>query len=207
MSEHLSALQLDEQAMGSPANPHLASCGECTAKLEALKKQNAVFLARADAKSFEAKLLEKHVAPPPSRLSRVVLMIAPLAAAVLLFVVWPKADPVVDGGDRVKGAPLVMLLDARGAPVTTANVGDELSLALRFSGTEARKVTVSAIDANGKREELWSGSVPPNERAVISKLKVTPGNVEVVADFAPPPSQSLRVGVTHDTASTKLEVK
>lgn len=208
MTDHLSAFQLDEQATGSAIDPHLASCAECTAKLEALKKRNAAFLARGDARSLEAKLIEKHVAPPPSRVSRAVLMLAPLAAAVLLFVVWPKSevsDPV--DGDRVKGAPLVMLLDAKGATTTSAVVGDELTLAVRFSGTEARKVTVTAVDASGKREELWTGSVLPNERAVISKLKVTPGSVEVIADFAPPASQSLRVGVAHDVASTKLEVK
>lgn len=206
MSEHLSALQLDEQATGALADPHLATCPECTEKLDALKKQNAAFLARKDAKAFEAQLLDAQVmAAPPSRLMRVALMIAPLAAALLVFFLWPRTEPVQS--DQVKGAPMVMLLDAKGDVVTAAKVGDKLSLALRFSGSEPREVTVSAVDASGKREELWKGTVAPNERAVISKVVVTPGDVEITADFAPPASQGLRVGARRDSATTRLEVR
>lgn len=205
MSEHLSALQLDEQASGAAVDPHLASCAECTARLEVLKQQRAAFLARADAQAFAQKLVTRHAAPPPSRASRAFLLLAPLAASLLIFFLWPRGEP--GDGQRIKGAPMVMLLDARGTPVTTARVGDELSLALRFSGNEPRQVTVTVIAADGKREPLWSGAVQPNERAVPTRLVVTPGNVEVIADFAPPASQALRVGVAHDLASTKLEVE
>lgn len=201
MSDHLSALQLDEVAAGGAAHPHLTSCAECTAKLEALKKQNAVVMAMPQARALESKLMAQHVAKPLAAPMRALLVLAPLAASLLLFFLWPK--PPVDEDGRIKGAPMVMLLDSKGSTVTSAKVGDELSLALRFSGDQPRKVAVFAIDATGKKESLWAGEVKPGEKSVITKLQVTPGNVEVVAEFSPP---ALRVGAV-ESASTKLEVK
>ncbi|MFT3707587.1 MAG: hypothetical protein QM817_07940 [Archangium sp.] len=205
MSDHLSALQLDELAAGGVPDAHLNSCTECTAKFEALKKQNEAVLAMPQARALESKLISQHVAKPLAAPMRALLVLAPLAASLLLFFLWPKDS--IEEENRIKGAPMVMLLDAKGATVTTAKVGDALSLALKFSGTEKRKVTVFAADTSGKREQLWSGDVQPNERAVISTLQVTPGDVEVIAEFGPPASQSLRVGVQPIIVSTKLEVK
>jgi hypothetical protein len=201
---HLSALQLDEQLTGAPPDAHLETCAECRRRLEQAKRDHAALLARPAARALEAKLLERHAARPLSAPLRTVLWLAPLAASLLLFFAWPRG---ADDGDRVKGAPMVMLLDDKGVAVTSARVGDALSLAVRFSGAEPRQVTVVAVDATGKRDKLWAGSVRPNERVALSQLVVTPGNVEVIAEFAPPASQALRVGVAPVTASTRLEVK
>lgn len=175
MSEHLSALQLDEIAAGLAAAPeHLTGCAPCTQRLEALQAQHAAFLARPEAK----RQLER-LAPAPTRRSvvRWLAVAAPLAAGLALLLAWPGEQP----SDRIKGAPTVMLLDEQGTPVTRARVGQTLTLAVGSAGFT--KVRVFAIDAAGAREDLFAGPVAAGARVPLRQLEVTPGNVSVVAEF------------------------
>lgn len=186
MSQHLSALQLDELAAGLAEVPaHLASCPECTGRLEALRKEQSAFLSRPEAK----RQLEQ-LAPAPRRTFLRVLAIAvPLAAGLALFLAWPSA-PVED---RLKGAPTVLLLDEGGNSVTHAPPGSKLTLAVGSAGR--RTVEVFAVDEGGKRELLYSGEVAAGARVPLTQLEVTPGDVTVTAVFDHEVSVSVRLAV------------
>ena len=176
MSEHLSALQLDEIAAGlAPAPEHLAGCAECGQRLEALRKERAAFLARPEAK----RQLER-LAPAPERRSflRVLAIVVPLAAGLALFFAWPRTPPVED---RIKGAPTVVLLDGSGTAVTHAAPGTKLTLAVGTGGFP--RVRVFSLDAQGKKEPLYSGPVAAGARVPLMQLEVTPGDVTVTAEF------------------------
>lgn len=181
MSEHLSALALDEIASGlAPASEHVTSCAQCAAALTALRAQNAAFLARPEARAQQARLA-------PSR--RSMLWLAPaLAAGVALFVFWPNAPT-----ERIKGSPTVVLLDAAGNEVTRASEGQRLTLAV--GGAGASSVKVSAVDANGKREPLFAGEIAPGPRVPVMELEVTPGDVTVIAEFDDGRSAQVRLSV------------
>lgn len=175
MSEHLSPLQLDELVAGlAPPPEHLAGCADCAQRLAALRAESAAFLARP-----EAKRQLQHLAPArPARSPwRVLALVAPLAAGVALFLAWPKA-PVED---RIKGAPTVMLLDEAGLAVTHAAPGKKLTLAVGSAGFT--RVHVFALDATGKRDELYTGPVAAGSRVPLRQLEVTPGDVTVTAEF------------------------
>lgn len=191
MSEHLSALQLDEVAAGLGEVPaHLASCAQCAARLSALKAENAAFLARPQAK----KQLEAF-APPPAqsrRTSLTIILVATAASLAMLFGL-PRVRPE----DRIKGAPSVVLLDAAGNSVTHAPPGSRLTLAVGAAGFQT--VDVFAVDAEGKQEPLYSGNVAAGARVPLAQVEVTPGDVTVTAVFS-------RVGAENQTVSVKLAV-
>ena len=175
MSEHLSALQLDELAAGlSAAPPHLATCDACARKLEALRTEQAAFLARPEAKRQLDTLMP---APQPRSFLRVLAIALPLAAGLTLFFAWPRA-PIED---RIKGAPTVMLLDEAGKVVTHAAPGERLTLAVGSAGFS--RVEVFALDARGNKEPLYSGDVAPGALVPLTRLEVTPGDVTVTAVF------------------------
>lgn len=190
MSEHLSALQLDELAAGlAPAPEHLAGCPGCSARLEALRQERAAFLARPEARQQLERL-----APPPQRrpFLRGLALVVSLAAGLALFLAWPRA-PVED---RLKGAPTVALLDETGNAVTHAAPGTKLTLAVGTGGFP--RVRVFALDAQGKKEPLYSGPVAAGARVPLLQLEVTPGDVTVTAEFESDTEQK--------SASVKLAV-
>lgn len=174
MSEHLSALQLDEIAAGLSQPPaHVASCEACAKKLDALRAQNAAFMERPQAKAQVAKLTEA----PRRSLLRIAAGIAlPLAAGLAIWFAMPAND-----GTRIKGAPTVMLLDANGKAVTSAKPGDKLTLAVGSGG--ATQVKVSADDGHGRRDVLFEGPIAGGARVPLMELEVTPGDVTVTAEF------------------------
>ncbi len=175
MSEHLSPLQLDEVVAGLGAVPaHLEQCAQCTQQVAQLRAQSAAFLARPEAK----RQLEA-LAPKPQRgsLSRVLAIALPLAAGIALFFAWPREV----SEDRVKGAPTIMLLDGAGNAVTHAAPGSRLTLAVGAAGFS--RVEVFAVDAEGKKESLYSGAVAAGARVPLTQLEVTPGDVTVTAVF------------------------
>jgi hypothetical protein len=175
VSDHLSALQLDEIVAGlAPPPEHLAGCAECTARVEVLRKESAAFLARPEAKAQLAQLLP---APPRRSFLRVLAVAVALAAGLAIFLAWPKA-PVED---RIKGAPTVVLLDVAGNAVTHAAPGTTLTLAVGSGGFP--RVRVFAVDAQGKKEPLFAGPVAAGARVPLRQLEVTPGDVTVTAEF------------------------
>lgn len=175
MSEHLSALELDELAAGLMVAPqHLATCEACARKLQALQQQHAAFLARPEAK----RQLEQLAPSAPRRTFLRGLAIAlPLAAGLALFFAWPRG-PVED---RIKGAPTLMLLNEAGKVVTHAAPGDRLTLAVGSAGFS--RVEVFAVDGNGLEEPLYSGDVASGALVPLMRLEVTPGDVTVIAVF------------------------
>ncbi len=188
MSDHLSALALDELAAGlTPDEPaHLATCAPCRDRLAALRAANATFLAQPKAKAQLDRLA------PPRRLPWGRLVALPLAAALALFVLWPRPPT----GDLIKGAPTVVLLDAAGNVVKEAKPGQRLDLAVGAPGFH--RVTVYATGPDGKREQLYSGAIGDAARTTVMQLEVTPGDVEVTAEFED--------GARHALVSTHLKV-
>lgn len=175
MSEHLSPLQLDELAAGlAPAPPHLAECPACTDRLAKLQAQNAAFLARPEAK---AQLEGLAPAPPRRSVVRWLALAAPLAAGLALFLAWPEQPRE----DRLKGSPTVVLLDEQGVVVTRAKVGQKLTLAVGGAGFP--RVLVYAVDAQGARTQLYAGELAAGARVPLMQLEVTPGTVDVFAEF------------------------
>lgn len=173
MSEHLSALQLDELAAGLGTAPaHLASCAECSRRLATLRAESAAFLARPEAK----RQLEA-LAPAPPRRSFVPILMLAAAAGLALFFAWPKEVQE----DRLKGAPTVVLLDEAGNAVTHTTPGARLTLAVGAAGYA--RVEVFAVDAEGKKESLYAGPVAAGARVPLTQLEVTPGDVTVTAVF------------------------
>jgi len=181
---HLSALELDEIAAElAPRPPHLDDCQACRDRLAALQQANAAILARPEANSLAARLVAQHSAPPARRAPPALLFLAPLAASLLLFFAWPRPAPDTE---RLKGAAIIVLLDAKGEVVTRAKVGEQLDVAVRFDAEQAAKVTVFAQTPGGERAQLFSGQVEPRDRRVLTKVEVTPGDVELTADFERP---------------------
>lgn len=191
MSEHLSALVLDEVAAGlappAEAQTHLASCDDCRAKLETLKASREAVAASAKSKAVLQHLLTRTEAPAPKkglRLVHVAAIALPLAA-VLALLVFNPIRPAEDS--RFKGAASVELLDAQGTPVTRAKVGDTLTLAV--GGAGYRYAAVVAVDGQGL-STLWPkdgttlAPLEPGARVRLSSFTVTPGNVRLVAYFS-----------------------
>jgi hypothetical protein len=186
VSEHLSSLQVDEIAAGlSPVPEHVVQCAACAQQLEAIKAQNAAFLARPQAKAQVARLSE----PPRRSFLRIAAVAVPLAAGIALFFAMPADRPV----ERIKGAASVVLLDASGQPVTRAVPGQKLTLAVGSGG--AARAKVSAVDAQGKTEVLFDGPIAAGARVPLMELEVTPGDVTVTAEFEGGETASVRLAV------------
>lgn len=174
MSTHLSPLELDEAASGLLVDQaHLETCDECRSLVAQRLAQNAKFLQQPRAKAqFEA------LASPRKRIPlRFALVAFPLAAALALFVFLPRT-----ADERLKGAPTVTLLDQAGNVVTHAPPGQQLTLAV--GSTDFPHVKVSARADDGSSSTLFEGDVARGARVPVMKLEVTPGNVQLTADFS-----------------------
>ncbi len=186
MPRHLSPLELDEIAAGlAPPPTHLEACAACRARLDELTLASTELLGRPEAKRQLALLgAAPRSAPAKTSRRRLVLLAAPLAAGVALFLAWPR-----DAGDaRLKGAPAVMLLDEADRSVTEARPGQRLTVAVGSGGYSHGAVL--AIDDDGKVETLWPRdgrvyeALAPGARSRLIELVVTPGDVTVKAVFA-----------------------
>lgn len=191
MSEHLSALSLDELASGVGAQPgaaeHVAACADCAAKLGALKASRDTLLASGDAARRLEAVLAKTAAPAPRprlKLVHVAAIALPLAAGLALLI----AAPVKTNDDaRLKGAVTVELDDEAGRAVNVATPGQKLTLAVGAAGLPYG--AVFAVDAQGAVTVLWPrgetmGAVDKGARVALATLEVTPGDVAVVAVFS-----------------------
>ncbi|MFZ5440423.1 MAG: hypothetical protein ACOZQL_10460 [Myxococcota bacterium] len=193
MSDHLSPLALDEVAAGlSTGEPHLATCAGCRAKVDARRAANAAFLARPEAR----RKLEQLAPPRRSPAPRLLALVVPLAAALALVFFWPRGAPT-EPAERLKGAPAVSLRDAAGNAVTAATVGQQLTLSVAAAGFS--QVTIVSRAPDGGHETLFSGGIEGDGRVDLLQLEVTPGDVELTADFTD--------GQRHQTAQTRLEVR
>lgn len=194
MSDHLSPLALDEVAAGlSSGEPHLSGCEACRAKVAELKASNAALVARPEAGRQLGALLP---AEKKNNLLRIFAVVAPLAAGLVLFFAWPTA-PQPGDGDRLKGAPTISLRDAQGNAVTKATPGQRLTLSVGAAGFS--RVTVSSTAADGGHETLFSGGVESGAQVGLMELEVTPGDVELTAEFSD--------GTRTETAKVRLEVR
>ncbi|WP_224241023.1 hypothetical protein [Hyalangium gracile] len=227
MSDHLSALALDEVAVGGPRPPHLESCVACQGRLERLRthadatRADPRFLrVRNQVRSEQARTKESRA--PRWRLGWVV--VPALAAAVAVLVVRrPTGEPwtIGDGppGVRVKGQPAVELIRlADGAVNPVLSEGDQVELKLRGGGH--RFALVVSVDGSGQPEQLWPGS--GNTSGALSEAQTTPRFQVTEGDFVvhafysdrplgldevrgwlPAPKQ-LPAGVTHTSVSLKV---
>ncbi len=203
MGEHLSALALDTLAADLPSDlptsGHLASCAACRAKLDALKTERAAFMQRPE---FNARLaaIGKPGATAPRMNGALGALLAIAAAAVFVFFLFQRTEDVI-----LKGSPTVELLDASGAPVTRAHVGDRLTLAV--GGARKNSVAVFAVDDAGKVATLVAQTpLAAGARVPIgSAFEVTSGSMVVYACFGSAVPETA-IATSPDCAKTKLEV-
>lgn len=188
MSDHLSALRLDELAAGAgtaEAQAHLAQCQPCRERLEALQRRHEAIAASPQ---FKARLeaLSETIERTPSRWPRVLTIALPLAAALAVIVFFPRGDR----DERLKGAPTVELL-AGDRPTTHAKPGERLTLAI--GGAGHTHAAVFAVDAEAQISVLWpkgatSGPIAPGARVPLgAPFEVTAGDVLVIATVGDAP--------------------
>lgn len=222
MSEHLSALALDEAAaslpLGADAQAHVQACAQCRARIEALKADNARVLASPHGVAVRNELVGRHAAKAARPSRRWILpALSALAAAVVLFVFVPRPS-VPSDQDRLKGSPAIAVL-RDGTTITSARVGERVGLQLSPAGLS--HAAVFAVD-DGEVVRLWpraSESMARLKREGIVTLddafEVTAGSVTLHAAFAAKGlplaelEEQLRGGRTDDRvrwAKTTLEV-
>jgi hypothetical protein len=179
VTDHLSALALDEAAAALPLTEpdaaHLTACPDCQARLVALKQTNDALLASPAAQRTLAALA------PPRRAPRLVLLAGSLAlaAGLSLWLTTSLARPEPTG---LKGALELVLLTPEGVAVTHAAPGESLDLGL--GGAGHTHATVFAVDAAGGLSTLFTGALRGGAREKLTRLRVTPGDVLVLAFFA-----------------------
>lgn len=183
MTGHPSALELDEAAAGLavPAvRAHLAACGACAARLEALGAQRQEVLANPRFAQVRARL------PAPAARGRFSWWVpaAGLAAAAALVLAVRGAG---EEGVRAKGAASIALVSPAGAATLRPRVGEEAEL--RLSGGSHRFVLALAQEGAGSPVVLYpaggaaSAELPAGGQAAV-RLRVTPGAVRVRALFS-----------------------
>jgi hypothetical protein len=221
---HLSALAIDELVAGDrndEAAAHVASCSVCAAKVdaarataEAVRHAPAFLTTREKLTSAERS---------PRRLTRLLLVAVPLAAALAFIVTRGATDDV-----RLKGAPLLEVSSAQGV-VTRSKPGDRVSLVVGGAGHS--HALIFAVDEHGVVDLLWptgavAAAISAGARVTLEPaFVVTPGTLRLVAffsDTAQPvaPVHEALVTVAHDapvdftppagfgvTASTLLQVE
>lgn len=210
MSAHLSALELDELAAGlehQEAAAHLATCAECQQRLATLTQAHAAISAMpAFEQRREAVKLEQPLpAPRPSR--RVVSIALSLAAALAIFVLWPRGEDV-----RLKGTPTVELISNDEA-VVSAKPGDRVSLAV--GGAGATHAIVFGVDASGAVTKLWpargeAGAIAAGARVPLDVgFEVTPGDLVLLGFFTkgPQPTDPLREAIERSVAAAKTPLE
>ena len=183
MTDHASALDLDEAAAGlagAAVHAHVEGCTACRTRL--LQLQTAASEVRADAR-FRQTLARLPARAAPRRLW-LGAAAAALAAAGVLVAVRPGA------GMRSKGGASLALIDAAGNRAADPKVGAVVEL--RISGGSHRFALAAAVEENGRAVPLWptaggkSGALGAGGRASV-RLQVTPGPVRVVAAFSDAP--------------------
>jgi hypothetical protein len=198
VSEHVSALVLDELASGpGPSNAHVESCEQCRAKLNALKTQ-----AQASRASFGyARTKARVLAPKPSPWRWVALVATPLVAAGLFFVALHSGQ---QEGDRLKGTPSIDFVRADGVAVTDVRPGTHLKLKVGAAGfTHALAL---AVDDKGAVEQLWpqdgADDTLPGRGVVMlpRELEATPGPVTVHVLLSQAPIDSAKAKADVDAA-------
>lgn len=179
MTDHLSALALDEAAAALPLTDpdaaHLTACADCQARLAALKQTDAALLASPAAQRTLAAL------SPPRRTPRLLVLAGSLAlaAGLSLWLTTSLSNPQPTG---LKGAPELVLLTPEGVAVTHAAPGESLDLGV--GGAGHTHATVFAIDATGGLSTLFTGPLRGGAREKLTRVRVTPGDVLVLAFFA-----------------------
>lgn len=207
MSAHLSALVIDELAAGlenRDAAEHLATCPECQQRLATIRQTHDAISAMP---AFQQRL-EAVTAPSGRPWLRVVSIALPLAAALALFVFWPRGDDVV-----LKGVPTVELLSNE-KPVVVAKPGDRVTLAV--GGAGSTHAIVFGVDASGTVTKLWpaGGEAAPiaaGARVTLDvSFEVTPGDLVLFAFFTSTtqPTDPIREALERNVAAAKspLEV-
>jgi hypothetical protein len=199
VSEHLSALALDELAVGDlndAAAAHLEGCDGCRARLRQVKEAALHVTSMPDfERTLDALELVRPLKSPPSQKRRKFLALTALAvslaAAVIVLVLVPRRDDT-----RLKGTPTVELL-LNDRPVTSGRPGDTLTLAV--GGAGHTHAVVVAVDANGAVSRLWpveerAGAIAPGARVLLSpSFDVTPGSLLVLGFFTDGPQPATPV--------------
>lgn len=205
MNSHLSALVIDELAAGlenREATEHLSTCAECQQRLATVKqKHEAISALPAFQQRLEAVKLEAS-APARRPWLRVVSIALPLAAALALFVFWPRGDDVL-----LKGTPTVELLSNE-VPVVVAKPGDRVALAV--GGAGATHAVIFGVEASGTVTKLWpaggdAAAIAPGARVPLDvSFEVTPGDLVILGFFsaAPQPTDPIREALERAVAAT-----
>jgi len=156
----LEQLAIDELPEGEreAIQEHVASCISCRARLGPLREGFAA-LPEVDAESLFDRI---SVAGPDAPLRERswlpwLMPVTALAAAALLFVVWPKDSPTTDGELRLKGGVSLHIDRSVEGGSTEHLSGDVLhegdQIRFRISGTlgDAMHVMVLGIEDSGER--------------------------------------------------------
>jgi hypothetical protein len=211
MSTHLSALVIDELAAGLEnrvAAEHLATCADCQQRLATVKQTHeAISVMPAFRQRLEAVKFDTAV---PARWPwlRVISIALPLAAALALFVFWPRGDDVL-----LKGTPTVELLSNE-KPVVVAKPGERVTLAV--GGAGATHAIIFGVDASGAVTKLWpaggdAARISPGARVSLDVgFEVTPGDLVLLGFFSKTaqPTDPIREALERNVgaAKTPLEV-
>jgi hypothetical protein len=197
MTDHLTALELDEVAAGLTADArvlaHSSACLDCAVRLSKLQASRAALLGSpAAARKLEALRSASGARPSVSRWPRrralaAATVLVPLAAMLLVFVTTRP-----DGGDRLKGAVSVEVLTEAGQPATAVRVGQHVALAVGGGG-HSRAAVLAKTDV-GRVVVAWpqggaeTAPIAPGARVRLEPgFEVTPGSVTLYAFFSDAP--------------------
>lgn len=185
MTEHASALALDEVAAGlstGEALAHVQACPSCRARLAEVASGREAVLADPQLRKTFARLPEA-----PGRRRWAWLLAAPAVAALLFVAVRPEP------GLRAKGSAGIDLVAEPGHDAAAPRVGDRMEL--RLSSGNHRYVLVAAVDESGHATPLLhagpvtearSAALAPGSRVAVPLL-VTAGAVRLVAALSDQP--------------------
>jgi hypothetical protein len=171
VSEHVSALRLDELVAEGRSDPHVEGCAECQKKLDALKTEAAASRASFGFSRTRARVM----VPEPSRWRLIALGAVPLLAAVLFFFAIQLGQRE---GERLKGTPTLELITTDGSSVTAVRPGTHLRLKVGAAGFTHAK-------AFAGDEQLWPEAgaddrLPGTGVVTLPRVfEATPGSVTV----------------------------
>lgn len=201
MTPHLPRHQLEELAADrGRADSHLDACAQCTARLRALERARASFLARRDPQSFALTLVARRPKPSATRFAPYFLA---AAAAIMLLWLRPDSDAVRYKGSAqklqtfVQRAGQVQAL-ADGQPLAA---GDQLAFVYTLS--EPRHLLLISIDETGAIARYYSGPLEPATRAQLPvgiELDAHRGEERLFALFSREPIDEARVRAGLKTA-------